>query len=68
MPSSTPTRCDLPTLPPPIVWGGLPEKKGGGRQTGRTIVTQDGLAELGGYLAGVRQWIAAASACMEARQ
>lgn len=64
--SSTPSPCNLPAIPRPVVWGGLPEMVDG-KQTGRTILTEDGLAELGGYLKAVRDWIAAASGCINAR-
>jgi hypothetical protein len=38
-----------------------------GKQTGRTIITEDGLAELGGYLLAVRNWMRAAEKCLGAR-
>lgn len=46
-------------------WGGVPQYDANGKETGTTLVTQDGLAELGGYLKAVRNWIKAASDCME---
>lgn len=49
------------------MWGGLPEVKDGA-QTGRTILTEDGLAELGGYLKAVRDWILAASSCIDGQR
>lgn len=56
--SSTPLPCSLPPLPSPAVLGGMPDGE-------RYVLTRDGLAELARYLVGVRQWIVAASACME---
>jgi hypothetical protein len=48
------------------VWGGVPQYDANGKETGTTLLTQDGLGELGGYLLAVRQWMAAAASCMEA--
>lgn len=56
--SSTPSPCSLPPLPEPVVLGGMPDGD-------RYLLTRDGLASLAGYLVGVRQWIAAASSCLE---
>jgi hypothetical protein len=53
-------------MPRAVTWGGVPEYVDG-EETGRTLITQDGLAELGGYLLAVRQWMAAASGCLEVR-
>lgn len=44
----------------------MPQYDANGKETGNTLITQDGLAELGGYLKSVRQWIQAATSCMEA--
>lgn len=62
--SRTPS-CNLPAIPSPVNWGGVPQYDANGKETGTTLVTQDGLAELGGYLKAVRNWIKAASDCME---
>jgi hypothetical protein len=63
--SRTPS-CNLPAIPRPVVWGGVPQYDANGKETGTTLLTQDGLGELGGYLLAVRQWMAAAASCMEA--
>jgi hypothetical protein len=47
------------------VWGGLPQYDANGKETGYTLIGQESLAELGGYLKAVRNWITAATSCME---
>lgn len=61
---SSPTTCDLPELPPPINWGGVPEYDKDGNPTGWTLITHDGLAEMAGYLTGLAQWARAAEGCI----
>ena len=64
--SSTPS-CNLPSLPDPVTWGGVPEYDADGNETGWTLVTQDGLAELGDYLVAIAAWTQAARECLAAR-
>lgn len=63
----TPPSCELPAIPKPIVWGGVPEYDKDGNETGWTLITQDGLAELGGYLTALAGWATSAQKCLEAR-
>lgn len=65
---SNPTTCNLPDLPEPINWGGVPQYDKDGNPTGWTLITHDGLAELDGYLLGVAKWIGSAQKCLEAVQ
>lgn len=48
------------------MWGGVPQYDADGKETGWILITQDGLAELGGYLAGVDNWTIAAQGCLRA--
>jgi hypothetical protein len=56
----TPERlpCNLPPLPFAPHIGGVPHGNS-------VIVTQDSLAELGRFIAGMYAWIEAASPCVE---
>lgn len=55
-------------IPAPIGnWGGVPVYDRDGQEIARQL-TLDALADLGGYLLGVRQWMEAAQACLEAQQ
>ncbi len=56
----TPSRppCELPALPQPVVFGGVPDGDD------KVIVTKSGLIALAGYVVAERAWIAAASACL----
>lgn len=56
-----PPPCVLPDLPDPIVGLGVPDAQRDGY-----FVPRQRWAELGGYVQGVREWIVAASACLEA--
>jgi hypothetical protein len=57
--SSAP-ECVLPPLPQPVTFVGFPDGE-------RIFVTKTDLADLGRYLLGMRQWIEAASSCLEVR-
>ncbi len=52
--------CHLPPLPEPIEGLGVPDAQRDGY-----FVPRQRWAELGGYQAGVIEWIVAASACLE---
>lgn len=56
----------LPPIPAPVKWGGVPEIVDGA-QTGNTLITHDGLADLGGYLDALASWARAAKACLEVK-
>lgn len=56
-----PPPCTLPALPDPIVGLGVPDPQRDGY-----FVPRQRWAELGGYVAGVREWIVAASGCLTA--
>lgn len=56
-----PPPCTLPELPQPIEGLGVPDAQRDGY-----FVPRQRWAELGGYVAGVREWIVAATACLEA--
>lgn len=43
--------------------GGVPEVVDGA-ETGRVLITRDGLAELGRYVAGALAWADAAAECL----
>ena len=58
--------CNLPELPDPIAWPGVTEYDEDGKETGWTLLTQEGLADLGGYLAGIANWTIAAQGCLRA--
>jgi len=53
-------RCVLPILPDPIKSVGVPDAQRDGY-----FVPRQSWALLGGYVAGVREWIAAAAECLE---
>lgn len=55
--------CHLPALPEPIEGLGVPDATRDGY-----FVPRQRWAELGGYVAGVREWILSASACLELRE
>ena len=55
-----PVPCNLPPLPEPVQIVGMAAPDG-------IYVTKADVAALVGYLVGVRGWISAAAACMEAR-
>lgn len=59
----TPPPCTLPELPAPIQGLGVPDAQRDGY-----FVPRQRWAELGGYVAGVREWIISASACLELRE
>lgn len=65
--SPEPPPCDLPAWPAKPVMGGVPEVKDG-KETGRVLITRDGLAELGRYVAGALAWADAAGLCLGARK
>lgn len=54
-------------LPVPVDWHGDAELDEKGQETGWTILSQDDVAALGGYLLEVRNWIASANKCLEVR-
>lgn len=47
--------------------GGVPELTSSGERTGRMLITQDGLAELGRYVAEALNWAEQAALCLERR-
>lgn len=56
-----PVPCNLPDLPRAPHIGGVPHGD-------NVIVTQDSLAELGRFIAGMYAWIEAATPCVEPPQ
>lgn len=56
-----PPPCKLPALPEPIVGLGVSDAQRDGY-----FVPRQRWAELGGYMVGMREWIQAASACLQA--
>lgn len=58
-----PPPCNLPALPDPIPQLGIPDAPRDGY-----FVPRQSWALLGGYVAGVRAWIVAASGCLTAGQ
>lgn len=44
--------------------GGVPEMKDGA-ETGNVLITRDGLAELGRYVAGALTWAETAAECLK---
>jgi hypothetical protein len=57
----TPPPCSLPQLPDPIPGLGIPDPQRDGY-----FVPRQSWAALGGYVAGMREWIVAASGCLTA--
>lgn len=57
--------CVLPHWPAPPVIGGIKERDADGKETGRLLVTRDGLAELGRFVAGAIEWAETAGECLE---
>jgi hypothetical protein len=45
----------------------VPQYDADGNETGWTLITQDDLAEFGGYLTSLSQWATSAQSCLEVR-
>jgi hypothetical protein len=60
--------CDIPEAPvPPPAWGGVPVYGTGGTEIG-TIITTDGIKEIGEYLIMIRNWMVDVRSCFEPKR
>ena len=60
-----PPPCEMPHWPAKPALGGINEVGDDGKETGRLILTQDGLAELGRFVSGAIEWAERAGECIQ---